>query len=90
MALLDFSKAVDRAWREDLLLAEYSKSLPTPFALWLRDYLSNRAARDQENSERVDSAPVRNGLPQGAVLSPLLFLLCVDDLFSVVPEREWW
>ncbi len=86
MALLDFSKAFDRVWREELLLAASPKVLPIPFALWLRDFLSNRTARVQINVERGDSAPLRQGLPQGAVLSPLLFLLYIDDLRSVVPE----
>ncbi len=86
MALLDFSKAFDRVWREELLLAASSKGLPIPFARWLRDFLSNRTARVQINGERGDSAPLRQGLPQGGVLSPLLFLLNIDDLRSVVPE----
>ncbi len=86
MALLDFSKAFDRVWREELLLAASSKGLPTSFAHWLRDFLSNRTARVQINGERGDSAPLRQGLPQGAVLSPLLFLLYIEDLRSVVPE----
>ncbi len=37
-------------------------------------------------SERGDSAPLRQGLPLGVVLSLLLFLLYIDDLRSVVPE----
>ncbi len=52
----------------------------------MRGVLSNRIARAQINGERGDSAPLRQGLPQGAVLSPLLFLLNIDDLRSVVPE----
>ncbi len=52
----------------------------------MRDFLSYRTARVQINGERGDSAPLRQGLPQGAVLSPLLFLLYIDDLRSAVPE----
>ncbi len=86
MALLDFSKVIDRVWREELLLAASPKVLPIPFARWLRDFLSNRTDRVQINGERGDSAPLRQGLPQGVVLSPLLSLLYIDDLRSVVPE----
>ncbi len=42
MALLDFSKAFDRVWREELLPPASPKGLPIPFARWLRDFLSNR------------------------------------------------
>ncbi len=86
MALIDFSKAFDRVWREELLLAASSKGLPIPFARWLRGVLSNRIARAQINGERGGSAPLRQGLPQGTVLFLLLFLLYIDDLRSVVPE----
>ncbi len=75
MALLDFSKAVNRVWREGRLLAAPSKCLPIPFARWLRDFLSNHTARVQISGERGDSVPLRQGLPQGVVLTPLLLLL---------------
>ncbi len=52
----------------------------------MRDFLSNRTARVQINGERGGSAPLRQGLPQGAELSPLPFLLYIDDLRSVVAE----
>ncbi len=68
------------------MLAASSKGLPISFANWLRDFLSNRTARAQINDERVDSAPLRQGHPQGAVLSPLLFFLYIDKLRSIVPE----
>ncbi len=67
-------------------LQHHPRASRFPFARWLRDFLSNRTARFQTNSEGGDSAPLRQGLPQGAVLPPLLFLLYIDDLRSVVPE----
>ncbi len=82
----DVSKAFGRVWREELMFAASPKGLPIPFVRWLRDFLSNRTARVQINGERGDSAPLRQGLPQGAVLSPLPFLLYIDDLRAVVPE----
>ncbi len=60
--------------------------LPIPFARWMRNFPSNRNSSFQISGERSDSAPLRQGLPQGIVLSPLLFLLYMDDLRSVVPE----
>ncbi len=52
----------------------------------VRDFLSNRTTRVQINGEMGDLAPLRQGLPQCAVLSTLLFLLYIDDPRSVVPE----
>ncbi len=86
MALLDFSKAFDRVWRDELLLEASSRAFRSASPLWLRDFLLNRTARVQISGESGDSAPLRQGFPQGAVLSPLLFLLYIDGLRSVVPE----
>ncbi len=54
MALLDFSKAFDRVWREEVLLAASSNGLPIPFVRWLRRFLSNRTDRVQINGEGVN------------------------------------
>ncbi len=53
MALLDFSKAFDRAWREGLLHVVSAKGLPIPFSRWLSNFLSNRPARVQPKFLRV-------------------------------------
>ncbi len=61
-------------------------AVPNPFAHWLRDFLSKCTAEIQINGETGDSAPLRQGLPQGVVLSPLPFLLYIAQLRFVVPE----
>ncbi len=63
------------------------KGLPISYAQWLRDFLSNRKAKVQINGDRGRQLPLRQGLHQGSVLSPLLFLLYNDDLRRVIPEN---
>ncbi len=84
---LDYSKAFDRVWREALLIRAIDKGLPIAYAQWLRDFLSNRNAKVRINGDRGRQLPLRQGLPQGSVLSPLPFLLYIDDLRRVIPKN---
>ncbi len=67
-------------------MSAVEQGLLLTFTKWLRDFLSNRQARVKINGKHGLPVPLRQGLPQGLVLSPLLFLLYINDPKTVVPN----
>ena len=74
MALLDFSRAYDRVWRQELILSMLEKGVPLQFLRWIAAFLQNRQGRVLFANALSHSMVVRQGVPQGSVLAPLLFL----------------
>ena len=87
LALLDFSRAYDTVWRERLLMCMADKGVPTPYILWIRSFLENRQARVRVNNTLGKSYYLSQGLPQGSVIAPLLFLFYIDNLASLLPKN---
>ena len=86
LALLDFSKAYDKVWRERLYGRLLDSGVPIHYVLWIKGFLTNRLAKVRINGETGGSVLLRQGLPQGSVLSPLLFLFFIDTLRACVPQ----
>ena len=87
LVLLDFSSAYDTVWREKLLISLYEQGIPLPFVRWLACFLSNRIARVRLGDATSAARTMRQGLPQGSVLSPLLFVLYINNLAKLLPEE---
>ena len=87
LVLLDFSSAYDTVWREKLLTSLYEQGIPLQFIRWLSCFLSNRVARVRLGDATSSARIMRQGLPQGAVLSPLLFVLYINNLAKLLPEE---
>ncbi|CAJ1053397.1 uncharacterized protein LOC119229131 [Xyrichtys novacula] len=52
---------------------------------WVKDFLNDRKIQVRIGSEISCKYEVSNGTPQGSVVSPLLFLIMINDVFSEVP-----
>ena len=80
MALLDFSKAYDTVWRADLMDALLEAGIPFCYLRWIQGFLTNRLGRVRINAALSKPYLFREGLPQGSVLSPLLFLFVANSV----------
>jgi hypothetical protein len=83
---LTFSKAYNKVWRADLLVMMLKKGVPVRYVRWIQGFLSNRQARVCLNRAYSRSWVMRESVPQGSVLAPLLFLFVIDDLQDRLPK----
>jgi hypothetical protein len=87
MALIDFSQAFDKVWREELLGILMEKGIPLQFVRWISSFLENRQARVLLNNVLSHIRPMKQGVPQGSVLAPLLFLFFIDSISADLPPE---
>lgn len=79
---IDFSKAFDSV-NKDLLILKLMKnfSLPPLYIRILNNYLSNRTVTIKNGPNFISQKkPLLSALPQGSILSPLLFSLFINDI----------
>ena len=80
LILLDYSKAFDTA-NHCIILAKLKSFGFTGDALdWVNSYLSNRKQKVRNDLGESEWIHLKNGVPQGSILGPLLFLVLVSDL----------
>jgi ribonuclease HI len=81
---LDFTSAFDMVWHEKLLSKLEGYGITGNCFAFIEQFLTDRSIRVRVGNETSDSFKLDNGSPQGSVLSPALFLLCIDDLVAKV------
>jgi len=76
----DYEKAYDKVWRDGLLLKMTKLDIPWKFLKYTRHFLSGRMTTVMVNGERSKKFRLNEGLPQGSCISPLLFLIFINDI----------
>ena len=79
-AFLDVEKAFDNVWHNGLRYKIYQLDLRTKLCRWLSDFLVERVIQVKIEGFLSSKAYSKAGVPQGSNLSPLLFLIYVNDM----------
>ena len=88
--LIDLSKAFDTL-NHDLLIAKlHMYGFDKKTLKLLRSYLTERWQRTKINSSFSTWSELLQSVPQGSVLGPILFNICLNDLFYLTEMTQIW
>ena len=87
-AFLDVGKAFDNVWHNGLRYKIFQLDLPTKLTHWLSDFLVGRVIQVNVNGFLSDQINLKAGVPLGSLLSPLLFLIYINDLSTHTTNKN--
>ncbi|XP_072377391.1 uncharacterized protein [Diabrotica undecimpunctata] len=85
---LDITSAYDNVQINILEEKLINISLPTSFANFIKSAYSNRSVSLKINKEVSESRICRSGLPQGSILSPILYSLYTMEIENVISLKS--
>ena len=82
MDVVDFSKASDRIWDKGLLAKLPIFGLHRTLIKWIHSFLSDRSIAVRVDGFLSNLHSINAGVPQGSVISSVLFILFINDLLT--------
>ena len=83
---VDLEKAFDKVWKDGLRLKLQRCGVRGCMYKWISQFLHNRNARVQMGGSYSRKKILAEGVPQGGVLSPTLFLIFINDVLNDLPR----
>lgn len=83
---VDIDKAYDTVWRKGLLVKLLNMGVERDALAWISDFLYNRVQRTVVDGAMSAWSLVQDGVPQGSVLSCLLYLAFSHDALGTTPD----
>ena len=80
MISLDISKAFDRVWHQGLFAKLTMFGLHHTLIKWIASFLSDRSIAIRIDGFLSKPHSINSGVSQGSVISPVLFILFINDL----------
>ena len=77
---VDLTAAFDKVWKDGLLLKLLRKQVNGNMFQWIKNFLFQRTARVKIDGYKSSLVKLREGVPQGGVISPTLFIIFIDDI----------
>jgi len=77
---IDFTSAFDMVWQKGLLIKMKDMGLTGNIFGFVDNFLTNRTMQVRVGGELSDTHILENGTAQGSVISPILFLLMINDI----------
>jgi len=84
----DFEKAYDMLYREGLLHKIRNLGLTGNIYQWIDSFLLDRSIQVRVGGSLSDTKILENGTPQGSSISPLLFLIMINDFPPPTDQAE--
>lgn len=84
MLNLDVEKAFDTVWHDGLIHKLMQSKLPKPIIKIIHSYIKNRTFQTKINKALSNKNIIPAGVPQGGLLSPILFNYYIND----IPKTE--
>ena len=84
---IDAEKAFDTVCHDGLRKMLFDAKIPTKFLKVISNFLENRYGQVRVNEYLSEKVPLTAGVPQGSILSPLLYIFFIRELPTKISDE---